>query len=325
MREALEKRCQAFIANRDTLKSVFKMENAYMYPVCANIFCARDMLITGDSLRAANDLLKANVGVFSNFRGTARLAVVSLLAASAEPDEKVRQMLDNYTLLKEYFFGSEYLALVALLLTETGSAHPVAETVARGREIYNRMKKEHRFLTSSEDSIFAVLLAQSDKSDDYLIADMEDCYQKLKSTFHAGDDLQAVTHVLSLAEGTTLDKCARLIALFEGIGKAGGKYGKYHELPVLAALSVLPVDVNQAVSDIMDAEAFLSGQKGYGFWGLGKKARLSHAVMLVADEYAPNPSGEAAALASTVAMIAAQQAALCASIAASSAHSAASH
>ena len=43
-----------------------------------------------------------------------------------------------------------------------------------------RMKKEHPLLTSGEDSIFAVLMAFSDQSDDALLEDMETCYALLR-------------------------------------------------------------------------------------------------------------------------------------------------
>ena len=322
MKESMEKRCQAFIENRETLKRVFKMEYSYMYPICANIFCARDIPADEAALRHCRELLKAHTGVFSNFRGTVHMAVVSMLAALPDPEARLQNMLDNYALLKQYFMGSQYLALVALLLTETGSAHPMAEIVARGRGLYDRMKKEHPFLTAAQDSVFAVLLAQSEKSDDLLIAEMEDCYQRLKPTFSAGNGLQSTTHVLSLADGPTLEKCARLLALYEGVRNADRKYGRYYELPVLAALSVLPVTPEDAVPEMLDVDAFLSRQRGYGFFSIDKKTRLMHAAMLVADEYAANAATEAAALSATVAMIASQQAAMCAVIAcnASSSH-----
>lgn len=321
MKDTMEKRCQAFIENRETLKRVFKMEYSYMYPICANIFCARGVAADEEALRRCNALLKEHTGIFSNFRGTVHMAVVSMLSASPDPEPRLQEMLDNYALLKQYFMGSEYLALVALLLTETGSPHPIAETVARGRGLYERMKKEHPFLTSSEDSVFAVLLALSDKTDDLLIAEMEDCYQRLKPAFSAGNALQSVTHVLALSDGPTLEKCARVLALYEGIGRAGRKYGRHYELPVLAALSVLPVTPETAVPEMLEADAFLAGQRGYGIFSIDKKTRLMHAAMLTADEYSGSIGSEAAALSATVAMIAAQQAAMCAVIACSASSS----
>ena len=312
MREALAGRCREFIENRDAIKRVFRLENQTLYPVCANIFCARSMPAREETLRHCNELLKRNTGLFSNFRGTVRMAVVSMLATCSAPEDRIARMQENYRLLKQYYFTSDYLALVAMLLADTEGPRLPAETIARGREIYNKMKKEHPFLTSGEDSVFATLLAQSEKDDYALIADMEDCYAKLRSTFHAGNDLQAVTHVLALGQGTTLEKSARLIALFEGIKKAGGKYGKYRELPVLAALSILPVEISDAVNDLMEVDAFLADQKGYRWWIVDRKTRMMHAAMLVADEYAPSAVSEAAAMSSAIAIIAAQQTAMCA-------------
>ena len=324
MKETLEKRCQAFIESRDVLKKTFRMESSYLYPVCANIFCAREVPAEEDTLRRCHELLKSRTGIFSNFRGTARLPVLSLLAASGRPEEKLGMMLDNYRLLKEHFFGSQYLALVAMLLADAPSAAPVGEVVARGRQIYDRMRQEHPFLTSGEDSVFAVLLAQSDKSNEWLIADMEDCYQRLKTRFHSSNDVQAVSHVLALAEGAPIEKAARLIALYDRLRAAGCRYSPYRELSVLAALSTLPLSPEEAEEDLLAADAFLSAQKGYGIWSVGKKTRLMHAAMLVAGEYAPQPAADAAAMGSTLALIAAQQAAMCAVIAASSAHHASS-
>ncbi|MBR1606574.1 MAG: DUF4003 family protein [Clostridia bacterium] len=322
MREELQQRCELFIENRDTLKQVLKMESTYMYPVAANILTGRQIPITQETLQNCRDLLKDRVGAFSNFRGSARLAVIAMLAVSLEPGDRLRAMLENYELLKKHFHGSEYLALVALLLAGSHSSQPMDEIVARGRGIYDKMKREHPFLTGGEDSVFAVLLAFSDKDDEALIADMEDCYQKLKPAFGIGDSLQSVSHVLALTPGATLDKCSRLLALYERLRQAGRRYGKHYELAVLAALSSLPVEIDDAVADMLDVDEFLSRQKGYGGMSIGKKTRLMHAAMLASHGYVPDPRAEAAVMSSTVAMIAAQQAAMCAAI---SANAAASH
>ena len=323
MREALQQRCDLFIENRDTLKRVFKMESSSMYPVAANILTGRQIPITEDTLRACRDLLKERVGAFSNFRGTVRMAVISMLAVSLEPEEKLRAMLENYDLLKRHFHGSEYLALVALLLTNTHSPRPMEEIVARGRAIYDKMKREHPFLTGGEDSVFAVLMAFSDKDDEALIADMEDCYQKLRPTFGRGDGVQTVSHVLAMTQGATLDKCSRFLALFDGLRRAGRRYGRQYELAVLAALSVLPMGIDDAIADMLAVDEFLSHQKGYGVFSIDKKTRLMHAAMLTSHGYVPDERAEAAIMSSTVAMIAAQQAAMCAAVTASA--SAGSH
>lgn len=311
MRDELQKRCEEFIENRDEIKKTFRLENNYMFPICANIFCARQIPAREETLKCCNELLKTNTGVFSSFRGTIRMAVVSLLAVSLTPDQKMQRILDCYAELKKYFCASDYLALVAVLLADIPAIRPITEIVARGREIYRKMNREHPMLTSSEDCVFAVMMAFSARDDEYLIADMEDCYHKLKTVFHSSNDVQAASQVLAISSDSTLEKTVRLIALYDAIRKAGGKYGRYHELPVLAALASQPVDVQKAANEIMEIDAFLSTQKGYGSWTTNKRTRLMHAAMLLSDDYVPSTSAEAAAMSSTVAMIAAQQAAMC--------------
>ena len=93
------------------------------------------------------------------------------------------------------------------------------------------------------------------------------------------------------------------------------------------------------MTDLLDVDTFLEQQKGYGVLGMDRKTRMMHAAMLVTDEYSTrqnqaegiafrtpaNPSPqtalETAALAGTLAMLAAQQAAACAAMSAAAASS----
>ena len=40
MKPELETLCTDFIANRDTVKNAFRWDNAAVYAICANLFCA---------------------------------------------------------------------------------------------------------------------------------------------------------------------------------------------------------------------------------------------------------------------------------------------
>ena len=79
------------------------------------------------------------------------------------------------------------------------------------------------------------------------------------------------------------------------------------------------------MTDIMEVDDFLAAQKGYGFFGIGRKQRLMHAGMIVASDYlGESGTMQTAAIGATLSLIAAQQAAMCAAIAASSAAAASS-
>ena len=71
------------------------------------------------------------------------------------------------------------------------------------------------------------------------------------------------------------------------------------------------MDIQTAADEIMEIDAFLSIQRGYSSWTISKNTRLMHAAMLLSDDCAPGTAIEAAAMSSTVAMIAAQQAVMC--------------
>ncbi len=320
MKAELQNLCDLFIANRDTAKEAFKWDSDLVYPLCANIFCARGRTADADALRRCKEIVNSQTGIFSNFRGSLRPVLAAMLAVDENPEEKMSRALENYRILKQDFWGSDYLALVAFLLTDVASVPQVEEKAGRGKEIYRRMKKEHPFLTSSEDSVFAVMMAFSDKTDDALIEDMEACYQKLKEIrFSDGNSVQTASHVLALADSAPEDKAERVIGLFEALRNAGVKYGRYYELATLAALAVMDVDLPTVTAEICEVDEYLSQQKGYGFFGPGKGMRAMHAAMIVSDQYVRRDQVDTAAMTGTLAMIIAQQMATAAVIAGASA------
>ncbi len=335
MTDRLQTLCSEFIQNRDAVKKAFKMEFSAIYPICASIFCSRGKSADPEMLSDCRSLLKQKTSIFSNFRGSLTAPLCSMLSAGGAPEGKLDQAIENYAILKGQFLGSQYLALVAFLLADLGVAGQTDSLAERGKAIYRRMKEEHPFLTSGEDSVLAVLMAFSDRSNDALVEDMENCYQLLKNRFYASNAVQSVSHVLALAPGEPRKKVERMIALLDGITAAGGKYGKNYELSALAALSILEGPTEQFVSEMMEVDAFLARQKGYGFLSCDRKTRMMHAAMLVSSLHQPEPESAALAdraartatenapLTATLAMIAAQQAAMCAIIVSTSTSSAA--
>ncbi|MBR5109645.1 MAG: DUF4003 domain-containing protein [Clostridia bacterium] len=323
MKAELQALCDRYVSNRQAVHDTFKWDSDYIHPVCANLFCVQGKAADPEQLKACKKIIEGQTGIFSNFRGNIRPALASMLALSEHPEERMSQALDYYQMLKQEFWGSEYLALVSFLLTGLADRNQVEEKAARGKVIYKRMQKEHPFLTSSEDSVFAVLMAFSDKTDDALIADMEACYQALKARFSIGNEVQTVSHILALSDGVPEEKAGRVIDLYNALREAGVKYGRYYELSTLAALSVTGESIPGLVEDIQQVYEFLKGQKGYGgLFGLDSRTRAMHAALLVSDLYANQEQANTAAMTSTLVQIIAQEMAMCAitaSVAASSA------
>ena len=285
MNAPLQKICEQFIQNRDEIKKTLKLGNMYVYPQCANLFCSRNMQATEEKLRVCQQILKDKTGIFSSFRGYMQLPVICMLAMENDPAAKMDRAAAAYDTIRRFFTFSDQLALAAFLLPEEVDAEQAA---SRARQLHRSITKAHPFLHSTEDSVVALLMACAPRTDEALLEDQESCYQLLKERFGAGNHIQTAAQILALAEGDAQQKVQRFFELFDAIGQFGGKYGKYNELPTLAALSLMTDNVRQTASEIMDADAFLEQQKGYGFWGMGKKIRLMHAAMLVSDLYILN-------------------------------------
>lgn len=323
----LENLVLRYVEAREAVRSVFRMESEYSFPVAAELFAAENVPVDSDRLTACKRLIKDRTGIFSNFRGSVEVPLAAKLALSDDPNRRMERAVQNYGILKEHFLRSEFLALAALLLTDSVPDADVSAIAARGKALYRRMKAEHPVLTGQEDAVFAILLAESEKSDDALIADAEACYRVLDARFMKGDGIQTASHVLALTDGDPVKSAEKTVALYDAIRAAGGKYGSNWELSGLAALAADDTPTDTIVSELMEIDALLEGQDGYrGLFGYDRKTRMMHAAMLLGAHRMRGRKEivTAAAQQSAISMIAAQQAAMCACIACCSAASSAS-
>lgn len=322
MRAELQKLCAEFIQDRDIAKEAFTWESSYMPPICAGILADKNQPISAEQLKAAKQFIKEQTGIFSNFRGTTIAPMATMLSMREDAKALFSFSQEIYSELKKYFHSSQYLPLVAMILAQMTDVSQYQYLVQKTRQIYDLMKKEHPFLTSSEDGPFAALLAFSSSSPEAMTYEVEKCYQILKPKFFSGNAVQSLCHVLALGEGSAEAKCAKLENLFISLKEKGYKYGTDYQLATLGAISILPYEVSQIVQDIIDVSEYLEQQKGYGFFGASKKDRYMHAAMIVCKDYVGKTGNHvmnSTAVTSTIVMIAAQQAAMCAAIAATAA------
>ena len=322
MRTSLQSLCNSFIESRDTIKETFFWGSSYIYPVAAAVFVDKRVTADRERLEMCGDILKENTGFFSNFRNYVKLPMISMMAVSSDPEEKLKKALAVYELLKQHFFSSTYLPLASMTISDYIEPVHYEVVARRTRRIYDLMKQEHPFLTSGEDSVFAALLALSNASDEVIVQNTEECFDILKPQFFSSNAVQSLSHVLALCEGDTEMKCNRAMKLFYKLKDQGYKYGTGYELATLGVLAMLPADLDTIANDIVEVAEFLAGQRGYGMLGMTKRQRLMHAGLIVTSDYLDqNTSMQAAAVSSTISLIIAQQTAMCAAIAASTAAS----
>ena len=318
MKEQTLKNCEQLMENRDRVKNIFAWEGGMMHLCCAGIYSAKGLDVDENTLRQSKELMKHKISAFSNFRSTGAPAIAAIIASSGNPEQTLENGLEVYELLKKEFWGSTYLPLAAMIIAQKTRSYKYEQIASRTRAIYDRMKSEHPFLTSSEDSAFCALMALSEESEDHLIADMEACYQILKPKFFSANAVQSLSHVLALCEGEAEEKCSRTMELFDRLKAAGRRYGTDYELPTLGVLAMSGADLGEIVEEIIEIDEWLSKQKGFGIFGsVTAKQRLMYAGILAQRDYINEDTAQTTAVGSAIALIAAQEAAICAAIVAS--------
>ena len=304
MKPELEKLCKEFIANRNTVKEAFKRDNAAVHSLCANLFCARGQMAELERLKECSKLISERTGIFSKFRGLFQTVLSCILALGESPEEQMLLATEYYSLLKKSFRDTEYLTLIAFLLTESGEKNLVAEKITRGKELYRRMNKEHPYLTDDTDSVFAVTLAFSGKEDDDLIEELEACYKSLKSHFSHSGAAQTAAQILAIADGAPEEKAQRVVDLYNAVQEAGIKYGGSSELAPLAALSLTDVPLQTLAGEIKEVDGFL---KADGSRDEKEEQRAVYAVMIVSNQYAGTSQVNASAMTTTLDMLIAKR------------------
>ncbi len=320
MKDELRVQCMNYLENRNIIKETYKLENAYMISVAASIASGKKMILTKEKLKEAQALVDSKTGIFSSFRGNVKLAVVAMLATSDNAELFMSRITDIYNKAKAEWSGSEFLVAASAVLATMLPDEKIDDAIARGKRLYKLMRKEHPMLTSSEDAVYACLLGMSEKSDEDIIAETEKCYSLIKKSINPSDNaLQTLSHVITISNGNCEAKCDRLADIYNKLRAKKRKYSKYYEISVLGALATsTDKDEDELVSDMLEIDAFLATQKGYGVLSVDKKTRLMHAGMLLMNVYADRKTVENTNLTivnDTVGLLASQHAAMCACIA----------
>lgn len=326
MKDSLEKLCDSLVENRRTIKLAFPFENNYIYPVCAEVFTEKNLTADIDKLDDCRRILKEQTGIFSNFRGITKAVMISMMAADPNPEEKLRRALAVYSHLKEHFLTSQYLPVASMAISSLAPESRYEQLSERTRKIYEAMKEEHPFLTNSQDSIYAALLALSSKTDEELIDETEKCYNVLNGEFFSSNAVQSLSHILAFLDGTADDKCRRTLALYKKLKDYDCRYGTNFELPTLGIAAMVPVKTEEIAADIAQANEYLADKRGFGYFSIGGKQRLMHAAMIATTNIVEQEDmvSKASAMGGIVALVAAQEAAICAAVAASAAAASAS-
>ncbi len=234
------------------------------------------------------DLIRSNSSFFSNFRGNNLLTTAVNLSIQTNPEESFEEIMSIYNKLKKQFFTNEFLVLAAQIIYSYKRTNDIDFLVINTRKAYDLMKENHLFLTGQEDISSAALIAATSSNLNETFKDMERCYDILRENgFWGGNNLQALTHILSLFEGSSEEKCNKVI-LLDKILKKYSTPLKSYSLPILGVCALTTSDYEAFAKELTSLNKYLRKQRGFGSFSLNSVVRDMIAASLISLESIEN-------------------------------------
>ncbi|MBD8004608.1 DUF4003 family protein [Bacillus norwichensis] len=189
------------------------------------------------------EAIKRQARAFSSIKSESRYIAAAMLDVGFEQAEKqIPSWFAAYDEMVNAKFRKGIFTYIAaaVLIKNSGSApEEYRSIIARAKKIYERMKKEHFFLTFSEDYPLAMLLAATQT--DQIIERNERFYDALnRNGFRKGNHLQMLSHILTLAHEESAEVLvSRTTQVFDQFKEVGIKQKTLY-YPVMGMLAMIP-------------------------------------------------------------------------------------
>ena len=239
---------------------LYASDTAYALAV-SSMYTAEAERVNTDELNTSKKLLDAVKDLSDDEPDSVRLAAMASMAVTGKPEEYLKDLKTVLGLLDRVRMRDvEYKLLAALILSDNIWPEDYEEYVRRTKEIYTRMREEHRWLTSVEDMPFAALLSVSGNEVDDLIIEMEMDYDILEKEFPDNNALQTLTHILALYDLDVEEECQKAIKLKELLEKQGFSFEEELDVTILGMLTTLSLPEEEIASDTAEAAEYLKEQ-----------------------------------------------------------------
>ncbi|KHF39416.1 DUF4003 family protein [Halalkalibacter okhensis] len=246
------------------LKWHFTDERTLM--MVASLYVTRNKEFRPSSFLEISDYIKNNVGMFSSLKSSQRFISAAMLDVNYDqPKEKFHEYVAVYEKLVEGGFkrgNFTFMAALCLLLGDTNETNH-KWMIERAMAVYKGMKKDHFFLTGESDYPLAVLLAQVNRDIDEMMDDIDYYYKALPPHgFRKGNDLQFLSHILSLDKNVDSDILIHRISELTNMFKEAGRKIKPVFYPTIGLLSLLENGLEE-VDNVMALFKRLNVEKGF--------------------------------------------------------------
>ncbi|MBS8266400.1 DUF4003 domain-containing protein [Mesobacillus boroniphilus] len=250
----------------------WKVTDQSVLMMVASLYISNNRTFDMNRFTELAEFIKSESGIFSPLRSESRFTFAAMLDTRFEsPKEKFPAFIAAYNALVSEGFSKNTFTYIAAMQLVTANLVDLKSLSERARAIYKKMREEHLFLTGHSDYPLAVMLAQHDRQTDEMISYIEDLYSKLSQNgFRKGNDLQSMSHILSLNENSTADDMVALSTeIYDRMKKEGIK-PKSMFYPQIALLTLIEkgndnLSEIKAIWEQLNAEKLFKWKKDINF------------------------------------------------------------
>ena len=189
----LKSKIDLFIQNRQAVGDAFIFEYGLNCMVSSLILTNANRRADIEKIKEARKILASKTSILSSFRVTVELAVLTKMSIQTDPEKYIDDVLAVYkTLRGKRIIEYNCMVLSAMTIVDLGLMNEAANIAKRMESIVDKLSKKHPLLSDESDIAFAVLLALSEKDDDALVDEIEECYVYLKKELKVKADANAI-------------------------------------------------------------------------------------------------------------------------------------
>jgi len=284
-----------FVENYQNIKGSFNMHYPVVKRLSALAYTLENKQMDVTNINEAHQLIKSDVGMFSNFRGTFVIYLATVLSLQEFPQQTFSDVQRIYSLLNNNgFWKNDYLVLSALEIAKSAESSKHSHIASRAMDFYKAMKANHRFHISTDDYLFTVMLAMSDMDVQTGTNKVRQLFSLLRNDFGFWTNSNSLLHLAQvLALGGHPGDCVQELMHLKRILKK--RKIRLDKNPVLSALGIVglfPINHNVISTELESSINFLREQKGFGAWSdVHQEEILLYAVSILASVWANEISG----------------------------------
>lgn len=289
MNDLLLKKCDLLVKNRAAIHKSFLLEKELMSVAAALVFTVGGREADVDKMKSCRKLLNKKTRLLSNLRDIVELVLLGKMSLAESPEKYLDDFLTVYNkIIKGKFLENDYMALASILILDHGLQNECDEIITRADEIRKQMNSEHPILTAADDTSFIMFLAITRKNVDSVLSDLSDGFTYLTKTCKSGisdDPAYELCEVLAVSYGDMIEKCDKAMRIYKALVKKGSDYGSGYVVSSLGSLIDTDIEPDKLACEIVEAEIYLKGQKGFGEMSMDRKTRVMYAALLVSNVY----------------------------------------